>query len=300
MAKTNESGLKGPIIGAHVKSGGGLFNVFKNGEKIGADCIQIFGGPPLRFIAKEPSEEITKKYKAEQKRTGIGPVILHAPYLINLATPDKDLYEKSIKSLISHLKVAEKVHALGAVFHLGSYKNSNPDEAVKRQAKAILKVLKQVPGKSCVILENSSGGGKKLGSTPEEIGRIYEEINNLPENRHKSFAHPRVKICIDTCHLFSAGIMEKFTPKEIKNFKERCEKSFGLKNIIVIHANDSLTPFNENKDRHANIGEGKIGIKGFSNLARDDFFGKLPWYLEVPGFKGEGPDSKNIQILKNL
>lgn len=282
-----------PLIGAHVGASGGVHNCFQNALNIGANCLQIFGASPRQWQASLPDDETLKKYHAARKEAeqvvGKIPVFLHASYLVNLGTPDKEMYEKSIKNLTTHLQIANLLEANGLIYHIGSYKNSTLEESNKRVAEGMLEVLKNAPGKADLIMENASGGGNKMGVTPEEIGDIFRLAN-----------HPRIKVCIDTCHAFAGGVLETFSASELENFKSRCEKSFGLKNLTVLHVNDSKIPFGKTTDRHDNLGEGHIGKPAFISLAKDKFFTTLPWILEVPGFNNEGPDTANIEIAKSL
>jgi deoxyribonuclease IV len=277
------------VIGAHVKTAGGVQNAFKNAEEIGAKCIQIFGASPRQWKSSLPSQETIEEFLKEKSRSGISQVFLHASYLVNLATPDDELYEKSISSLSTHLQIANLLEAEGLVFHLGSSKNSTKPEAYKRQVKGMLKTLENAPGRANLIMENSSGGGSKLGTTIEGIGEMFRAANN-----------PRIKVCIDTAHSFGAGLLETFTPKELTTFTEKCDKAFGLENITVLHINDSKVPFDSKKDRHENLGQGLIGLQAFKNLSKTPHLKDLPWILEVPGLEGNGPDQPNIKVLELL
>jgi len=147
-------------------------------------------------------------------------------------------------------------------------------------------VLKNAPGKSQLIMENTAGGGQKVGADLDELGKIFKAVKSK-----------RLKICIDTAHAFEAGLIKSYSRQNIKKFFDDAENSFGVKNIIALHINDSKTPFNSHHDRHENIGEGYIGLKGFKDLAKEKRINNLAWILEVPGFKNEGPDKKNINIL---
>lgn len=286
-----------PLIGAHVGAAGGVYKCFENALNIGANCIQIFGASPRQWQAALPTDEMLKKYHSARKemaeKVGVKkdqiPVFLHACYLVNLGTPDKEMYEKSLKNLTLHLQIANLLDAQGLIYHIGSYKNSTLDDSNKRVAEGMLKVLKNAPGNAHLIMENASGGGNKMGVTPEEIGAIFRLAK-----------HERIKVCIDTCHAFAGGVLETFSAAELENFKSRCDKSFGLKNLTILHVNDSKVAFARTTDRHENLGEGYIGKKAFVSLAKDTFFAKLPWILEVPGFDDQGPDAKNITIAKAL
>lgn len=277
-----------PIIGAHVSAAGGLYNCFANAQRIGAECLQIFGASPRQWNVNLPDETIVQKFKLEQKRTKLGPIFFHAAYLANIGTHIPPLWKQSVENLALHLQIAEMVGAAGLVFHIGACPGDRK-KALARIAKGMKEILERVRGKSFLIMENSAGGGGKIGSSPEEIGEIYHLAN-----------HPRVKICIDTQHVFAAGEIERYTEENIAGFVARCEKSFGWKNVVLLHANDSQSGYGSFFDRHENIGEGNIGLSGFKALAKNKHTGSLPWILEVPGFGDEGPDKRNVDILKKI
>lgn len=277
------------LIGAHVSTSGGIHKCFENAHNIGAQCIQIFGASPRMWKAKLPEKETIKKYFEEKDRFKIDKVFLHASYLVNLGTPDKELYIKSVENLKIHLEIAELIKAEGLIYHIGSAKNSTPEESYKRICEGMNEVISKVPGKAQLIMENSAGGGDKIGTTIEEIGVIFKQANNN-----------RIKVCIDTAHAFGAGIIESYSPVELNEFTKKCDQAFDLKNLVVLHINDSKVPFDSKKDRHENIGEGHIGREAFRNLLHNKDLSSIPWLLEVPGFNNNGPDKENIDILKSL
>ncbi|OGH70589.1 MAG: hypothetical protein A3C90_04240 [Candidatus Magasanikbacteria bacterium RIFCSPHIGHO2_02_FULL_51_14] len=278
-----------PIIGAHVSVAGGIDKCFANAKKIGAESIQIFGANPRQWKGTVPGEERIAAFKREHTKSGLGPVFLHASYLVNLGSPDNKIYHGSIGSLVLHLQIAEMIGAEGLIFHIGSAKNSTKAAAVARVAEGMKRTLEKVPGKSRLIMENAAGGGMKIGATPEEIGAIFQKVKS-----------PRVKVCIDTAHAFEAGVLKTFSKDELDEFTRACDKAFGWKHIVALHVNDSKTPFGSNNDRHENIGEGEIGLEAFRNLAHHPKFNKLPWILETPGFGGTGPDRRNIAVVRAL
>jgi len=240
------------------------------------------------WYAKLPSGEEINKFKEEEKRSGIGPVYLHAPYLINLGTPNGDLLSKSIKNLSAHFKIAELIGAAGVIFHIGSSTGMDKKKSIEQVITAIEKVLHEVSGKSFLVIENNAGGGEKIGKTIEELAYIFEKVGSK-----------RAKVCLDTAHAFESGIIKEYRTPDIKKFVDELDKEIGLQNIVAIHANDSKTPWNSHNDRHENIGEGHIGLAGFKELAKEKRLWDKAWLLEVPGFKDEGPDKKNVDILKS-
>jgi deoxyribonuclease IV len=276
-------------IGAHVSAAGGLHKAIENAQKIDANTIQIFGSSPRQWRVGLPDKKEINLFKEDIKKSNIGPVFLHAPYLVNIATPDDIIRDKSIINLIGQMKIAEAISAEGVIFHIGTRKDLEIKDALKKCSAAIKIILQKVPGKAKILIENNAGEGKKVGTTPEEIGIIIKQVKS-----------DRVGICIDTAHSFESGIIDEYSPKKIKVFFDTWEKEVGKNKIAVLHINDSKTLANSHHDRHENIGEGHIGLKGFKNLAKEKRILNIPWILEVPGFNNEGADKKNINLLKSL
>lgn len=278
-----------PFIGGHVSVSGGFTKGIDNAEAIGAEAIQFFGASPQQWAAKLPSEKDAEAFRTRREKSNVERAYLHAAYLVNLASPDDVMRMKSLANLTTHFKIAHLLGADGLIFHLGSGKEMPREEAIKWQIGAIKGILKDVPNETQLVMENSAGGGQKIGSNPEEMGIIMSAVNS-----------PRLKICYDTAHAFEAGIIDEYSPAKIKELFDKWDKEVGLENIVALHVNDSKTPYNSHHDRHENIGEGHIGLKGFQNLAKEKRLNHTAWLLEVPGFEGMGPDKKNVDILKNL
>src|SRR3989338_615544 len=226
-------------LGAHVGAAGGVYKCFENAVRIGANTIQIFGASPRQWRATLHHEKDLLRFKEAWKQSDVVSVYLHAPYLINLASPDTQLRAKSVENLTMHLKIAENLGANGLIFHIGSGKEMPKDQAVEIVVKQMKQVLKNAPGTSQLIIENTAGGGAKIGATPQEIGFIMKKIDSS-----------RVKVCIDTAHLFESGLIEKYSPEEIKKFIQTWDKHVGIKNIVAFHVNDSKTAFHSKHDRH--------------------------------------------------
>ncbi|MEI6479491.1 MAG: deoxyribonuclease IV [bacterium] len=275
-----------PIIGAHIS--GGLSVCVENAERIGAQTMQIFGSSPRMWRTRMPLADEVAEYKKVLGKSSIKKVFLHSAYLVNLASSSPDIYSFSIQSLMDHLKIADVIGAEGVIFHLGSTKGGDRDEGFEREVLAIKKVLSTVPGGTQLIMENTAGGGDKIGAEISDIARLLNSVNS-----------PRVKVCYDTAHGFEAGLVESYTKESVKKLFDEFDKKLGIENIVAIHANDSKTISNSNHDKHENIGEGHIGINGFEALASDSRLHDKAWILEVPGFDGEGSDKKNIEILSS-
>lgn len=276
-----------PKIGAHVSAAGGLWQAVERARTIGAECLQIFGASPRGWAAKLPTKAEAERFKLALKEADLGPVYLHAAYLVNLASPEAGNRAKSVKSLIAHLRIAEMLGAVGLIFHLGSGKGMPRTESISFTLEGMRAVLKSVSGKSLLIMENSAGGGDKLGTRPEEIGELAGRIKSR-----------RVAVCIDTAHAFEAGVVERYTPETVKAFVALLNRTIGLEHVLAIHANDSKTLAGSHRDQHENIGDGQIGRAGFRALAADRRLHHCDWILEVPGIQQEGPDAENIRRLR--
>lgn len=274
------------LIGGHVSAAGGLKNAINNAEAIGANAIQIFGSSPQTWVVRMPSDTDVTEYKKRLHASNVKQVYLHAAYLVNLASASDLIYRRSVQSLTDHLKVAEKIGAEGLIFHVGSSKGIARDEALRQEIEGMKKVIESVPGRAHLIMENTAGGGEKIWSI-EDIGFLFKKIGSR-----------RVKVCFDTAHAFEAGIVKEYTKETVSKLCDEMDVAFGIENLAAIHANDSKTICESHHDQHQNIGEGYIGIAGFRALAREKRLRDKAWLLEVPGFSDEGPDKKNIDILR--
>jgi deoxyribonuclease-4 len=277
-----------PKLGGHVSCEGGLPMAIERATALGMQTFQLHPTSPRQWIAKIPADPLALQFTNSLKQSKISSFYIHAPYLINLATPNPDLLVKSKKNLEAQLIIGNKIGAHGVVVHLGSSTGTDKQQAIKREIKAIKEVLKSAGGRTMLLLENSAAGGDKVGATLEEISQLIKGVNSK-----------RVGVCYDTAHGFEAGLIEEYSAVNIKKFLDKFNKLIGLKNLIALHVNDSKTIFNSQHDRHDNLGEGHIGLKGFKNLAAEKRLHHCAWLLEVPGFNNEGPDLENMKILRS-
>ncbi len=275
-------------IGAHVSAAGGLDKAVLRAEEIGAETIQLFGSPPQSWIYKPLSTEQIQAFKDRFKSANIAPAFLHGVYLINLASQSPENLKKSTDSLISYLSLSSQIGASGVIFHVGSHKGTGFDQMLKQIVSSISFVLENTPEDAWLIIENNAGMGHHVGASFQEIGKIMEMVGN-----------DRVKVCLDTAHTFAAGYI--VTTKEgFEDTMSEFDREVGFANLVAVHANDSKTPFRSGVDRHENIGQGHIGMKGFEVILSHPAFKEVPFLLEVPGFNGKGPDKENVDILKSL
>mgnify|MGYP001612839269 CR=1 FL=1 len=270
-------------LGAHQSISGGYTEALKRIKNIGGNCLQIFSSSPRGWNFAKPSDDEIKQFVELKTKLKIDPIYFHATYLINLADGSR-IGHMSKMSLISEMNLAPKLGVKGSIIHLGSFKGQ--DNKYKVLIANIKEVLEKTPKESLFIIENA--GNRKIGQTLEEISQIIKDVDNS-----------RVRLCFDTCHLFSNGYAFN-TDKELDIFLAKLVK-LKINNIIELwHINDSRDEFNSGHDRHDNIGEGKIGIDEFKVLLNHPKTKKYPFIIETPGFDGNGPDKKNLDILKSL
>ena len=275
-------------IGAHISSAGGISKAVARGAKIGCETIQIFGSSPQGWAFKPISRKEIEAFRQAAAEENIGPVFLHAIYLINLGTPNAANVEKGIESLVSYMKLADSIGATGVIFHPGSHGGRGYEAVFPQTVEAIKKVLDESPEGPVLAVENMAGMGQHIGAKFQELGDILKSVDS-----------PRVGICLDTQHSFAAGY-DLTSKKGIDAMIAEFDETIGLEHLVAVHANDSKRPCGTGVDRHDNIGEGFIGQEGFAAIMGNYAFKDVPFFLEVPGFEGRGPDERNIQILKDI
>lgn len=272
-------------LGAHQSISGGYSQALKRINNIGGNCLQIFSSSPRGWnFAKQNDSEI-KKFLDFKTQLKIDPIYFHASYLVNLADEGR-IGHISKLSLIAELNLAPKLGVKGSIVHLGSYKNEPSPQKYIALITHIKEILDKTPKESLFIIENA--GNRKIGQTLEEVAQIIKDVNDK-----------RVRLCLDTCHLFSNGY--KFgNNKELDLFLEKLAKLEIINILELWHINDSRDSFNSGKDRHANIGQGTIIADEFKTLINHKKTKNYPFIIETPGFDGNGPDKKNLDILKSL
>jgi deoxyribonuclease-4 len=275
-------------IGAHVSSAGGISKAVERGVEIGCETIQIFGSSPQSWAFKPIPDTEIQAFRKKSAETGLGPVYLHAIYLINLGTSNQANLEKGIESLINYMNLAADIGAGGVIFHPGSHRGAGYDGVFAQTVDSIKRVLDNSREGPYLCLENMAGMGQHIGAKFEELGQVL-----------KAVASPRLRICLDTQHSFAAGY-DLTTPKGIEMMVTEFDEAIGLENLAAVHANDSKQPCGSGVDRHDNIGEGLIGEVGFEAIMSNPAFRGVPFFLEVPGYDGKGPDQRNVEALKRI
>jgi deoxyribonuclease IV len=273
-------------IGGHVSIAGSLSNAVKATQAIGGNCLQIFAGSPRLWARKPFPDDQVKAFLNETERLDISPTFIHALYLVNLASTNQDILDKSVNSLIIDMQNGARIHSAGVIVHIGSHLGAGFDSAKDQVVSVIKKILAET--QDCdLILENDAGQNGKIGSI-EEIDFIIKTINN-----------PRLKICLDSAHLFESGVDIR-KKEEVENFSTQLKNLHLLEKLVCIHLNDSATPLDSHRDMHANIGFGEIGREGLGNFINHSSFKSFPLILEVPGDDHAGCDKFNISLAKGL
>jgi deoxyribonuclease IV len=275
------------LIGAHVSTAGGLPNTIERGKSLGCESIQIFNQSPRMWRPTKFVDEDFAAFREAMTPSPIKSVVIHAIYLINCASDDKEMRAKSLTSLVHALRVGDGIGADGVILHPGALKGKSHAPAVKRSAKAI----KQALGESerCPLLLEQTAG------SPALLGRDFEEIGDLIE---LAGGDARLGLCLDSCHLFAQGF-DVSTQEGLDEILDQTKKHVGMKRLRCLHINDSRDPLGSNRDRHASVGKGEIGA-GLSVFLSEPRFEGLPAALETPGPDKRGPDRKEVQLTKRL
>lgn len=276
-------------FGAHISGGGSLAGTLEKAKNLGVDCLAMFATPPSNWNKATRTEEDMAAFKVGSAAAGIGPNFFHAIYLLNFGSDNPELLKKSIDSLSYYLQLAPKMGIQGAVFHTGSHKGLGFEAVKKQVSDAFNAVLDNSPEESYLIIENNAGQGNLISRNAEEIAALIDGVKQKD----------RVKVCIDTCHAFANGVDWR-VDGVVDAFVEGYDRLVGWDRIVAVHANDSKFEVGLNKDRHENIGEGFIGEKGWKNILANEKFREKPFILEVPGFDDNGPDMKNLEVLRSF
>ncbi len=275
-------------IGAHMSVAGGLHLAVNRAADSGFNCLQLFTQSPRLWKPKLITQKEIDLFIEERKKHKLKCVVVHAPYLPNLASPDKLILQKSFETVLCDLKIADAINADYYVLHPGSHKKTDVDSGINRLAKSLCDVFHQYTPKLTFLIETMPGAGSIIGSTFDELALIINKI-------HEKVPDVKMGVCLDTAHIFAAGYDIR-NKSEIKKMVNEIDGSIGRKAIKIIHSNDSHEPLGSKKDRHNHIGKGEIGTKGFDNMMNVPFFRKLPWILETP----KSDDNSDIKNRKKL
>jgi deoxyribonuclease-4 len=274
------------LLGGHCS--GGIKKALDNATEFEMDSVQLFVQSPRtwRFPEHDPAD--LEAFRTRRTELGIGAVSVHALYLLNLASPKKDFYEKSTVTLRKTVDAACAIEADAVVFHVGSHQGAGFEAGLERVVPALGEALERCNDTTWLCMENTAGTGDTIGRSLEELAALYEALDR----------HPRLGVCLDSCHLFASGY-DVTDPAELDRVVAAVDGSIGLDRLRCLHVNDSKTPLGSNRDRHENIGDGLIGEKLTVFLGHPKLQG-LPALLEVPGHDGKGPDLQQMTKLREM
>ncbi len=276
------------LIGAHVSTGGGLPKAIERAEERRCDAIQIFNQSPRMWRPTRYSDEDFAAFRERMAASRVEVVAIHMIYLINPAAKDKEMRSKSLESLTHALRVGDGIGALGVVVHPGALKDDTRTNARKRAIDLIKEALAR--SERCpIIYENTAG-------SPQLLGRDFDETAELID---KTGGPKRLGLCIDSCHLHATGY-DVCTPEGVSDLVDEIDSKIGLKQLKLLHVNDSRDARGSNRDRHAPIGKGEIGRRGFRAFLSEPGFQQVPVVLEGPGIDGGATDLKDVQLTRRL
>jgi deoxyribonuclease-4 len=276
------------LIGAHVSPAGGPANAVARGVERGCDAIQIFNQNPRAWKPTVYSDEQVADFRSAMAASRIGALLIHAVYLLNTATTDKEMRDKTRTSLIASLRAGDALGAHAVVLHPGSALAGKVGPAIKRAGKVIAQALAE--SDACPLhLENTAGTGGTLGRSFQELAELIDAAGGSP----------RLGLCLDSCHLFASGYDIR-TEEGLASALDECDGLVGADRIGSLHLNDSQTPLGSNRDRHADVGEGELGRRGCAVFLSEPRFAGLPCVLETPGPDRQGPTRAEITLTRRL
>jgi len=278
------------LLGAHMSVAGGVSKAFERAASIDINTMQVFTKNQNRWQQKPtPQKEIDRWFEL-QAQTGIGPVVSHAAYLINLGSPDDALWEKSADALVDELTRAEELGILGVVLHPGAHMSASEAAGIARIAAGLDRAHAATRGyKTLTLIENTAGQGSVLGYTFEQLRAMLEGV-----------AEPaRIGFCLDTCHAFAAGYDIR-TPETYAETMAAFDQLLGLKRLKCFHFNDSKKGLGSRVDRHDHIGSGLLGLAAFGFILNDARFAEVPMILETPKSEDMHEDVENLTVLRGL
>ena len=285
-------------LGIHVSSSGGIENSIKNGEKYGVNSIQMMPTTPMKWATKLIPDEDINAFLDELEKSSIKKILIHGIYLTNLARKDKKLFHLGKMGLVVYLDFAEKVakgikerkidsEVLGVCFHPGSQKDLSYEDSLERISEGMQWVLDEVKGTQKLLIETTAGTGTNFGRNFTELKLIKEGVEDKK----------RVGFVVDTQHTFAGGYD---WVNDMAGVVEEMDRVVGIENVKAIHLNDSMVECGSNKDRHADLGKGKLGEKTISNILHEPRFQNIPFILETPALKSNATIPTEVEKLKKL
>ena len=277
-------------VGVHVSISGSIDRAVDNAMTLKCTAFQIFTRSPRGWAAKDLAKEEVENFKAKLVSSKIDPyaICAHMPYLPNLSSPNKDLYKKSLDTFVNEVKRCSMLGVPYLVIHLGSHRGAGTEVGIKNLVNACNTVAAKASNDVTILLENTAGQKNSVGSKFGEIKQILDQLE----------ARKRFGVCFDTCHAFAAGY-DLRSKDRVEDAIAEFDKNVGMKELRVVHLNDSKGDLNCNVDRHEHIGLGYIGEKGFKAILAQKEFKNLPLILETP-IDDRRDDVGNLKKVKEL
>jgi len=277
-------------LGAHMPITGGLHMAVQRIHSLGGTALQIFTKNQRQWHAPELSEEDVSRFLSAWSAWGPYPVAAHDSYLVNLATPKTEHWEKSIEAVAEELRRVERLNITMLVTHPGAHLGAGAEAGQARYAEGLDRAIERSETtRPRVLLENTAGQGSSLGRSFEEIAGVFEK------SRHPA----RLGVCLDTCHAFAAGY-DLSTPAGVEQTLSRFDRVLGLDELYLAHLNDAQCDLGERRDRHEHIGRGRIGLDCFRQLLTNPRFASLPMIIETPKGPELDEDRMNLAVLRSL
>ena len=276
------------LIGAHVSTAGGLVNAHGRAVERGCEAMQVFNQSPRAWRPTRWKPNDVAAFCELMEDGPIQSIVIHAVYLINTATKDKEMRRKSLESLVHALRMGDEIGADGVVLHPGSTLGEPHDEAMKRCGDAFRHALEE--SESCpLLLEDTAGGGNTLGRSFSELAELLE-LGGGGE---------RMGVCLDCCHMLASGF-DITTADKLATVIDECVEVVGMERVRCLHVNDSKTKLGSNADRHSPLGEGELGEEGCAAFLSEPRFEGLPALFEGPGVEGKAPAKFDVDKAKEL
>ncbi|HWP86106.1 MAG TPA: deoxyribonuclease IV [Terriglobia bacterium] len=275
-------------VGVHTSIAGSLAQAAERAHQIGCTCLQIFSSSPRMWRARDWDAEEIAAFQRLRARYDLSPLVIHTNYLVNLASPDAALRQRSLEAFVGELRRAEALGAEYLVLHPGSFRDGSREQGVRTLAGSLREAARQAPPSTTTILvENMCGQGNVLGGAFEELRDILALCEGLP-----------VACCIDTAHCYAAG-MDVSSEAGLNAMIHALERTVGWRRVPLLHANDCRSPLGSHRDRHEHIGQGGIGREGFRRIVNHPLLREKAFILETP-LEEEGDDRRNLQAIRSV